>query len=554
MMVDQPRYKTSEEVDFVIIGSGAAGGILAKELSTNGFRIVVLEQGPYLTEADFSHSEMEIFAQDKLTNHPKLQPNTFRKTPEEKAKQQRALVYGRCVGGTSVHFTANFWRFHEIDFIERSKIGPIAGTGFADWPITYAHLEPYYTKVEWEIGVSGLAGASPFDPPRSKPYPMPPLPVKSSGVLFERGARKLGWHPYPAPMAILSQARPGRSACINCGFCLGFGCEVGAKSSSLVTAIRVAEKTGRCEIRPNSYVHRIETDTGGRAVGATYFDEKRNAHLQKAKAVVVCANGAETPRLLLLSANKQFPNGLANSSGIVGKYLMFNTYAAVMGVYEHPLNEYKGYAVSRVLHDFYELDPQKMGFYGGGGLDARIDFTPIGFGMGGLPPGTPRWGKDYKAALAHDFTRTMEVSTHGTSLPLENNSFSLDPELKDAWGLPALRMTYKDHPDDLKFTNWLLERAHEVHEAAGAQKKWSFPAQEQQFGVHLLGTCRMGNDPKTSVINADHRTHDVKNLFLCDGSSLVTSGRGQPTMTIEALAFRAADRITALAKRGEIGA
>ena len=554
MTVDQPKYKTSDEVDFVIIGSGAAGGILAKELSTNGFRVVVLEQGPYLTESDFTHSEIEIFAQDKLTNHPKLQPNTFRKTPDEKGRHQRALAYGRCVGGTSVHFTANFWRFHEIDFIERSKIGPIAGTGFADWPITYADLEPYYTKVEWEIGVSGLAGASPFDPPRSKPYPMPPLPVKSSGVIFERGARKLGWHPYPAPMAILSQARPGRSACINCGFCLGFGCEVGAKSSSLATAIRVAEKTGRCEIRPNSYVHRIETDANGRAIGATYFDEKRNTHLQKAKAVVVCANGAETPRLLLLSANKQFPNGLANSSGIVGKYLMFNTYTPVMGVYEHPLNEYKGFAVSRVLHDFYELDPQKMGFYGGGGLDARIDFTPMGFAFGSLPPGTARWGKDFKAALAHDFTRTMEVSTHGTSLPVENNSFSLDPELKDAWGLPALRVTYKDHPDDLKFTNWLIERAHEVHEAAGAQKKWSFPAQEQQFGVHLLGTCRMGNDPKTSVINADHRTHDVKNLFLCDGSSLVTSGRGQPTMTIEALAFRAADRITALAKRGEIGA
>jgi choline dehydrogenase-like flavoprotein len=554
MTVDQPKYKTSDEVDFVIIGSGAAGGILAKELSTNGFRVVVLEQGPYLTEADFTHNEIEIFAQDKLTNHPKLQPNTFRKTPNEKAKPQRAVMYGRCVGGTSVHFTANFWRFHEVDFIERSKIGPIAGTGFADWPITYADLEPYYTKVEWEIGVSGLAGASPFDPPRSKPYPMPPLPVKSSGVIFERAARKLGWHPYPAPMAILSQPRPGRSACVNCGFCLGFGCEVGAKSSSLATAIRTAEKTGRCEIRPNSYVHRIETDANGRAVGAMYFDEKRNTHLQKAKAVVVCANGTETPRLLLLSANKQFPNGLANSSGIVGKYLMFNTYAPVFGLYEHPLNEYKGYAVSRVLHDFYELDPQKMGFYGGGGLDARIDFTPIGFAMGSLPPGTPRWGKDFKAALAHDFTRTMEVSTHGTSLPLENNSFSLDPELKDAWGLPALRMTYKDHPDDLKFINWLMKRAMEVHEAAGAQKKWSNPVQEQQFGVHLLGTCRMGNDPKTSVINADHRAHDVKNLFLCDGSSLVTSGRGQPTMTIEALAFRAADRITGLAKRGEISA
>jgi len=224
----------------------------------------VLEQGPYLTEEDFVHDEIKVINEDLLTNKPKLQPTSFRKTPNEKAKPQRALVYGRLVGGTSVHFTANFWRFHEIDFVERSKIGPVAGADLRDWPITYADLEPYYTKVEWEIGVSGLAGASPFDPPRSKPYPMPPLPVKGSGVIFERAARKLGWHPFPAPMAILSQPRAGRSACVNCGFCLAFGCEVGAKSSSLAAAIPVAEKTGRCEIRPNSYVHRIEMDSNGR--------------------------------------------------------------------------------------------------------------------------------------------------------------------------------------------------------------------------------------------------------------------------------------------------
>ena len=552
MTPEQPKYKTSDEVDFVIVGSGAAGGILAKELSTNGFRVVVLEQGPYLTESDFTHNEVKVLNEDLLTNHPKLQPNTFRKTPAEKAKPQRALVYGRLVGGTSVHFTANFWRFHEIDFVERSKIGPIAGTGFTDWPITYADLEPYYTKVEWEIGVSGLAGASPFDPPRSKPYPMPPLPTKSSGVIFERAARKLGWHPFPAPMAILSQPRAGRSACINCGFCLSFGCEVGAKSSSLAAAIRVAEKTGRCEIRPNSYVHRIETDSTGRATGAVYFDEQRNVQLQKAKAVVVCANGAETPRLLLLSANKQFPDGLANSSGLVGKYLMLNSGGISIGVFDQPLNDYKGFAVSRILHDFYELDPQKVGFYGGGGIDARFDATPIGFAMGGLPPGTPRWGKTFKDTLAHNFTRTMEVFSHATSLPVETNSFSLDPDVKDAWGLPALRMTYKDHPDDLKVARWLNQHGLNLLDAAGVKQKWSFPIEEQQFAVHLLGTCRMGNDPKTSVINADHRTHDVKNLFLCDGSSLVTSGRGQPTMTIEALAFRAADRITAAAKRGDL--
>jgi choline dehydrogenase-like flavoprotein len=547
-----PKYKPSDEVDFVIVGSGAAGGILAKELSANGFRVVVLEQGPRLSEADFTHDEIKVLQEDLLTNHPDLQPNTYRETPDQTAKHQRAVYYGRIVGGTSVHFTANFWRFHEIDFIERSKVGSVPGANLADWPITYADLEPYYSKVEWDIGVSGLANATPFDPPRSKPYPMPPLPVKGCGVVFERGARKLGWHPFPAPLAILSEPRPGRSACVNCGFCLGFGCEVGAKSTSLSAAIPFAEKTGRCEIRPNSYVHKIELDANGRATGALYFDEKKATHLQRARAVIVCANGAETPRLLLLSASKQHPNGLANSSGYVGKHLMLNGNGVTTALFEHPLNDYKGFAPSRVLHDFYELDAEKVGFYGGGGLDARFDITPIAFAMGALPPGSPRWGKDYKALLAHNYTRTMEVFSHGTSLPVENNSMSLDPTLKDAWGLPALRMTYKDHPDDIKLIDWLNARASELLDAAGAVKHWTFPAGVQNLAFHLLGTCRMGSDPKTSVINADHRTHDVKNLFLCDGSSLVTSGRGQPTMTIMALAFRAADRIAALARSAQI--
>src|SRR5262245_20294647 len=231
MTVDKTTYKTSDVVDFVIVGSGAAGGVLAKELSSNGFSVVVLEQGPYLTEADFSHDEIKILQEDLLTNHPKQQPTTVRKTAQDKAKLQRGIVYGRAVGGTSNHFTANFWRFHEIDFKERSKVGEVAGSTLTDWPISYADLEPYYTKVEWEVGVSGLAGASPFDPPRSKRYPMPPLPTKGSGVIFERAARKLGWNPFPAPMAILSRPRAGRSACVNYGLCIGLGCDVKAKSS-----------------------------------------------------------------------------------------------------------------------------------------------------------------------------------------------------------------------------------------------------------------------------------------------------------------------------------
>ena len=551
MNQQQPKYEPSSEVDFVIVGAGAAGGIIAKELSSAGFRIVVLEQGPYLKEKDFEHDEMKTLFQGALVNDINLQPNTFRKKESSKANQQQAVAYGRMIGGGTVHFTANYWRFHEIDFIERSKLGLIPGTGFADWPITYQDLEPYYTKAEWELGVSGLAGANPFDPPRSRPYPLPPLPIKSSGALLERGARKLGLHAAPAPMAILSEPYNGRNACTHCGFCESFGCEVGAKSSTLATVIRVAEKTGLCEIRPNSYVRKIETDKSGRATGVIYFDEKRNEIFQKAKAVVVCANGAETPRLLLMSKSNLFPQGLANGSGLVGKYLMFNGSAFAGALFDQPLNEYKSVVVTRIIHDYYDTDP-KRGFYGGGGIDFRFDYQPMTFALNGLPPDAPQWGADFKAMLKQYYTRSVFLYGHTTSLPVKTNSISLDTEVKDAWGLPALRVTYKDHPDDIKTMKFFQERGLELLDAAGAKKKWSYPVVEQTFGTHLLGTCRMGDTAESSVINKYHRAHDVPNLFLCDGSSLVTSGRGQPTCTIQALAFRAADNIIRMAKSGEI--
>ena len=545
----QPRYEHKDAVDFVIVGAGAAGGVLAKELSSQGFRIVVLEQGPFLHDEDFNHDEYRQFATGPLINHDQKQ--TFRATASEAAKPALSLIYGRMVGGGSVHFTANYWRFHEIDFNEVSKKGAIEGTGLADWPIRYADLEPYYTKVDWEIGVSGDASSNPFEPRHSKPYPVPPMPVKSSGVLFERGARKLGWHPFPAPLAILSQPHNGRGQCMHCGFCEFYGCEMGAKSSTLVSMIPLALASGRCEIRAGCTVSRIETNAKGVATGVAYFDAAGSERFQHAKAVIVAANGAETPRLLLLSANKQFPDGLANTSGMVGKYLMFNFGAFSGGVFEHPLNDYRSVVDTRVIHDFYEIDG-KHGFYGGGGIDARFDMGPITFAEAGMAPDVPKWGSGFKRALAHDFTRTMYLLCHCTSLPVERNNITLDPALQDRFGLPAMRVTYRDHPDDLKTGEFLQARSLEILEAAGAQKKWGFPVDPSTAAVHLLGTCRMGNDPRTSVINSDHRTHDVGNLFLCDGSSFVTSGRGQPTMTIQALAFRAADRIGALARKGEI--
>jgi choline dehydrogenase-like flavoprotein len=543
------RYRPEDDVDFVVVGSGAAGGVVAKVLSTAGFRVVVLEQGPWRTERDFPHDEIKVFQQQFFTIDWNKQPTTFRKDESTKANRQPALVYGRGVGGTTVHFSGNYWRFKQIDFHEVSTKGALEGTGLADWPISYEELEPYYTKVDWEIGVAG--GPGPFDPPRSRPYPVPPHHPKSQGVLIERGARKLGWTAFPAPMAILSRDYEGRSACIQCGFCLGFGCEVRAKSSSLVTVIPRAIATGRCEVRPNSYVRKIEVSPQGRVTGVKYFDAAKKEVFQRAKAVVVCANGAETPKLLLNSKSNAFPNGLANSSGIVGNYLMYNGGGFAMGQFEHEINGFKGLVASRIVWDLYELDP-KLGLAGGGGFDFRFDQTPINFAFGGLPPGSPTWGKEFKRQLAHAFNRTLLAYGHTTSLPVITNSVSLDPDVKDAWGVPAMRLTYQDHAQDLRLYKYFADKSQELLDAAGATRSWQFPVQSQQFGFHLLGTCRMGNDPKTSVVDKYHRAHDVRNLFIVDGSSFVTSGRGQPTMTIQALAFRAGEHIAQFAKRGEI--
>jgi choline dehydrogenase-like flavoprotein len=535
-------FRPSDPVDFLVIGAGAAGGVMAKELSTAGFRVVVLEQGPYLTEKAYTHDEIKFTYQPGLTNDPKVQPITYRKNETEAAKRVKAIEYGRQVGGGSVHFTANYWRFHESDFEERSQFGDVPGAGLADWPIKYADLEPYYTKAEYELGISGLGGANPFEGPRSKPYPLPPMPVKSSGVLFDRATKKLGLHPFPAPMAILSQPYQGRGACVHCGFCESFGCEMRAKSSTLVSVIPVAEKTGRCEIRPNSYVRKIESDAQGRTTGAVYFDANHREIFQRAKAVVLCANGAETARLLLLSKSKRFPDGLANSSGLVGKYLMWDNGGFASGSFEHPLNEYKSVQVTRVIHDYYRADP-KRGFYGGGGIDARFDYYPASFALHGMPPDAPKWGAEYKKMLGTYFTHTMGLLAHTSSLAQMRNSISLDPDVKDSWGLPAIRVTFDYHPDDVATMQWMLTKQVEILEAAGAKKTWTtgISLPEMMPSRHLMGTCRMGDDPKQSVVDRHNRAHDVANLWIVDGSSFVTSARQQPTATIQALAYRAAD-------------
>jgi choline dehydrogenase-like flavoprotein len=230
---------------------------------------------------------------------------------------------------------------------------------------------------------------------------------------------------------------------------------------------------------------------------------------------------------------------------------MWDLGGSACGLFDHPLNEYKGVQVTRLIHDFYAADP-KRGFYGGAGIDARFDFYPITFGLGGLPPDAPTWGSDYKKMLGHYFTRTMTALSHATSLPMEHNTVDLDPTVKDAWGLPAPRLTYTMHPDDMKNMVWIMKRQVEILEAAGATKIWQLPLDDLDRNRHLMGTMRMGNDPARSVVNRFNRAHDVPNLFIVDGSSFVTSARQQPTATIQALAYRAAEAAASAAKKGEI--
>jgi choline dehydrogenase-like flavoprotein len=552
------KYQPSETVDFVVIGSGAGGAVMAKQLAQAGFSVVVLEQGPwgaYGHEQDYNKDELiNRFPseEDMLMTDPKRQPNTFRRTAADKAVTGHHS-YGCVVGGGTVTYGASSWRHLPWEFQEASLFGTMAGTGIADWPITYDEIEPFYTQAEWEIGISGPNIKTPLLAPMSKGYPMEPLPLKSSGALFQVAAKNLNLTVVPNVAAIITKPWNGRAACINCGMCSGYGCQVKARSSSAVALLPYAVATGNCEIRAHSYVREISTDAAGKATGVIYFDKKNNNQevFQKAKVVVLSANGTETPRLLLMSKSNRFPHGLANSSGVVGKYLMTGNGGGASGLFSDPLNEYKGCVTGAAILDYVPNDVKGRGWYGGGRMTARGYTSPIAYGLSGVHD-APSWGAGYKKALMEQANRKLYIANFISQMPLETNMVDLDPDVKDAWGLPAMRITTQSHPNDMKGVEFFIEKSVEVLKAAGAHTVWADAPRDATGGAHARGTCRMGNDPKTSVVNKYHRAHDVPNLFVVDGSNMVTGGRNHPTMTISALAYRAAEHLVKAAKSGNV--
>src|SRR3984957_11610452 len=414
----------TEKTDVVIIGVGAAGGIIAAELAKAGMKVIGLERGPRLKTADFEpHDELRYFERQDLRPNIKTDPVTWRPNGNARANPMPSLNNGNQAGGGTVHYGTLSWRMHEDDFRVRSKTIERYGasaipddSSLVDWPLSYAEIEPFYDPAEYEVGVPGkagnlqgktIAGGNVFEAPRSREYPLPPLLVDQSAILFEAGAKKLGLHPFSSPRAIASVPYNNRPGCTYCGFCQAFGCHVGAKSSILVTKLPEADATGNFKLLTGTMCYRVNTDNSGRATGVAYYGPDGSDNTIEADLVILAPFIYDNTRLLLLSETEKFPNGLANSSGQVGKHVMAHIGARAFAMYDdRHVNIYMGPSAQKhTIDDFNadNFDHKDVGFIRGAQISsgpASLEGGPIGTAMAmNPPPGVPRWGAKFRDFL-----------------------------------------------------------------------------------------------------------------------------------------------------------
>lgn len=505
----------NEEVDVCIVGAGAAGGVLAQRLAEAGLDVVVIEAGPYWDPATD-------FASDELS----MQALGWQDTRIVGGSDPLTMGHnnsGRGVGGGTVHFTGVFLRFHPSDFETYTR----DGVG-VDWPIRYQDLEPYYAQIEKEIAVSGPRhfpwGAF------SGPYPYPERDrISSNAQVFRRGCETLGIRSVVTPLSILSAPFQGRPPCINRGFC-NQGCKPNSKFSTLIQHIPQAIQAG-AELLSDCMVTQVETDKTGRVTGVVFHHDGKE-YRQAARYVILSNFVVETPRLLLQSTSNLFPDGLANSSGMVGKCIMPHSSHDMYALFDEEIRLYKGTPVLATTQEFYESDPSR-GFARGYTLHAH-GARPVEFAKGLASCGI--WGEELRSVLM-DYNYFARVTLVGEVLPQENNQVTLADE-KDEYGLRRAIVDFSYGPNDNALIAHAVSMGNEILKAAGGVPKYVVPDT-----AHLMGGCRMGDDPSTSVVDADCRAHDVPNLYICSAAVFPTSGGGNPTETVMALAARTADRL-----------
>ena len=501
----------------VIIGSGAGGGTLANELCQKGIKVVVLEAGAVQSSASFINDEWKSFSQLAWLD-PRTTSGTWRV-----AKDFAGLPAWICktVGGTTTHWAGASLRFQPHEFKVRTTYGDIPGANLMDWPVTLDELAPYYSKAEDKMGVTRTHG-------------IPGLPGNNNFKVMYAGAKKLGYKDvHTGNMAINSQPRHDRGRCMQLGFCFQ-GCKSGAKWSTLYTELPKAEATGNLDLRPESHVAKIEHDDKGKVTAVVYFDKAGKEQRQKARIVCVAGNSIETPRLLLLSASSMFKDGLANSSGQVGRNYMRHMTGSVYAAFKNPVNMYRGTTMAGIIRDEAGHNP-KRGFAGGYEMETLALGVP--FMAAFLDPGA--WGEDFAWWMDH-YANIAGMWLVGEDMPREGNRITLNTSVKDKWGLAAPNVHFDDHENDIAMRNHAFAQGEKVYQAAGAIRTFRTPPYPS---THNLGTCRMGASAKDSVCNAYGQTHDVANLFISDGSQFTTGAAENPTLTIVTLAIRQAEYI-----------
>lgn len=514
LQTSKRRYGENEELDYVVVGVGAGGGVLLQRLARAGFRVAGFDAGPFWdTERDW--------VSDEKGAH-NLYWNDKRITGGADPLALGANNSGKGVGGSTVHWASFVPRFHPSDFRVYSQ----DGVG-ADWPISYCDLKPYYELMERELPVAGPS-YFPWGDPHG--YPYGPHPMGGVGDALIRGCTKLGIGVSAGgPVAILSGSRADRPHCIYRGFCIQ-GCKVGAKASTLITHVPDAIANG-AEIRANCMVSRIHLGANRRVTGISYFDEDGHEHFQKAKAVVVAGYAIETPRLLLNSECPGFENGLANSSDCVGRYLMAQAGNVVLGRFEELVRMYKAPPAHALTEEFYETDPKRD--FARGFAIQTVGPLPIAFAKQ-MMTAKGAWGWGLRRVMM-DYNHWAGFGLLGEILPNKDNRVEISEE-KDQWGLPVAKVTFNLYDNDKKLIEFAKKKTMDVMWAAGADEV----VQEARY-AHLVGACRMGSNPETSVIDGFGRTHDIANLFVCDGSVMPTQGSANPGLTIMAIAARTAD-------------